>query len=171
MEPISRQAELDHLLYPSPVSGGTSGTPLSLLEGATHQPHPPAATVLSPEKGEGAFTGEREEARFQLQAAASPAEAAGGGAGETLDATGQLGEAGAALDVAQRRALLLGRTRQRHVCSQCGRECPSKHKLKRHLSTHSEQRPYSCPLCSKTFKWTEYLAKHMRTQHPGVEGT
>ena len=170
MESLNRQADLDRLLYQSPVPGATPSASLAGLERPGHPTQTPAATALSPEKGDGPFAGEREDARFQLQGVTSPAEAAGGGAGETLDATSQLEEAGAALDLAQRRALLLGRTKQRHVCLQCGRECPSKHKLKRHLSTHSEQRPYNCHLCGKSFKWTEYLAKHMRTQHPGVEG-
>ena len=75
------------------------------------------------------------------------------------------------LDIATRRTILLGRTKNKYVCEVCRRECPSKHKLKRHLSTHSEERPFSCQICGKSFKWTEYLQKHMRQQHPGgVEG-
>lgn len=64
------------------------------------------------------------------------------------------------IDFASRRSLL------RYKCEKCGRECPSKHKLKRHLSTHSEARPFPCSICGRTFKWTEYLQKHMRQQHP-----
>ena len=71
------------------------------------------------------------------------------------------------LDIATRRNILLGRTKNKYVCEVCGRECPSKHKLKRHLSTHSEERPFSCQICGKSFKWTEYLQKHMRQQHHG----
>lgn len=177
MDSLSRQPDLDRLLYHSTVAVSTPNANSPALDGAGHTAQATAATVLSPEKADAPAAGEREEIQIQLvdklQVVTSPAEAAaiGGGAGETLDATSQLEEAGAALDLAQRRALLLGRTKQRHVCLQCGRECPSKHKLKRHLSTHSEQRPYNCHLCGKSFKWTEYLAKHMRTQHPGVEGT
>lgn len=74
-------------------------------------------------------------------------------------------------EIAKQRSLL-GRTKIRHVCDICNRECPSKHKLRRHLSTHSEERPFACQLCGKTFKWTEYLQKHMRQQHVnGAEGT
>ena len=78
------------------------------------------------------------------------------------------GSGGGALDIAAQRRLILEagvRPKQKRVCHVCGRECPSKHKLKRHLSTHSEERPFSCQLCGRNFKWTEYLAKHMRTQH------
>lgn len=70
------------------------------------------------------------------------------------------------IDFAARRSLL------RYKCDKCGRECPSKHKLKRHLSTHSDARPFPCKLCGRSFKWSEYLQKHMRLQHPsGKKGT
>lgn len=72
------------------------------------------------------------------------------------------------IDIAALRRSLGGRPRLRRTCHICGRECPSRHKLQRHLSTHSEDRPYNCRICGKAFKWTEYLSKHMRTQHgPG----
>ena len=77
---------------------------------------------------------------------------------------------GAVVDFAARRSILLVRKKKKHVCHVCQRECPSKHKLKRHLSTHSEERPFSCQLCGKSFKWTEYLHKHLRQQHPGAAG-
>lgn len=72
------------------------------------------------------------------------------------------------LDIATLRKCLSRKPKLRRVCHICGRECPSRHKLQRHLSTHSEKRPYNCEICGKAFKWTEYLSKHMRTQHgPG----
>lgn len=182
MESLSRQLDLERLLYQSTASTVAKG--VGLEAGGPPAAQATAATVLTPEKAEAASSSEEVQIKLvdKLQNPTKAVEAStiatgvGGGsaAPEHLDATSQLvgGEAGAggALDIAQRRALLLGRTKQRHVCLQCGRECPSKHKLKRHLSTHSEQRPYNCHLCGKSFKWTEYLAKHMRTQHPGVEG-
>lgn len=64
------------------------------------------------------------------------------------------------IDFATSRSLL------RYKCDKCGRECPSKHKLKRHLSTHSDARPFPCKICGRSFKWSEYLQKHMRQQHP-----
>lgn len=63
------------------------------------------------------------------------------------------------VDFTARRSLL------HYKCTECGRECPSKHKLKRHLSTHSDARPFPCKICGRTFKWSEYLQKHMRQQH------
>lgn len=82
----------------------------------------------------------------------------------------QQGSDGSAVDFAARRSLLLVRKKKKHVCHVCQRECPSKHKLKRHLSTHSEERPFVCGLCGKSFKWTEYLHKHLRQQHAGSSG-
>ncbi len=64
-----------------------------------------------------------------------------------------------------KRRILHEKARVRHVCSVCNRECPSKHKLKRHLSTHTEDRPFVCDACGKTFKWIGYLQKHIRQQH------
>lgn len=64
-----------------------------------------------------------------------------------------------------KRRILHEKTRVRHICSFCNRECPSKHKLKRHLSTHTEDRPFVCDVCGKTFKWIGYLQKHIRQQH------
>jgi len=52
------------------------------------------------------------------------------------------------------------------TCPSCGKVCSNKSKYMRHRSTHSEDRPYSCPLCKKGFKWVEYLSKHMKQQHP-----
>jgi hypothetical protein len=70
-----------------------------------------------------------------------------------------------ALDIAALRESLRNKPKLRRVCHICGRECPSRHKLQRHLSTHTEERPYNCTICGKAFKWTEYLSKHMKTQH------
>ena len=77
-------------------------------------------------------------------------------ASSQIEAAGPLSE----IDFATRRSML------RFKCDKCGRECPSKHKLKRHLSTHSDARPFPCKLCGRTFKWSEYLQKHLRQQHP-----
>lgn len=63
------------------------------------------------------------------------------------------------------RRFLHEKARRRHICSVCNRECPSKHKLKRHLSTHTEDRPFACEACGKSFKWIGYLQKHVRQQH------
>ena len=71
-------------------------------------------------------------------------------------------------DIAKRR-ILHEKARIRHICKVCNRECPSKHKLRRHLSTHSEDRPFTCQACGRTFKWTGYLQKHIRQQHSGID--
>ena len=85
--------------------------------------------------------------------------------GQDRDGGYSLGDHPGQLDIAALRRSLSGRPKLKRVCHICGRECPSRHKLQRHLSTHSQDRPYNCRVCGKAFKWTEYLAKHMRTQH------
>lgn len=142
----------------------------ALLAGLQQQQQPVGGGGGSEEAG----NGEHESTGNTSEEEAPP------GAASCLDETGDeglsevradflAGVAGSpsAIDVAAAQRLFL-RSKQRHVCHVCGRSCPSKHKLKRHLSTHSEERPFNCQLCGKNFKWTEYLAKHMRQQHPGV---
>ena len=51
------------------------------------------------------------------------------------------------------------------TCGTCGKVCSNKNKFMRHQSTHSEERPYTCHLCKKGFKWVEYLNKHLKQQH------
>lgn len=183
MESLGEQTDLEGLLYqeaPQPASS------LALQQGVNLEQSLPGTAPVSvgtfshPEhcqQLEGGQTehllaeGGENEGRNSLHTGAD-----GASAGPAhVDHTSQLEEtrmilSSGALDIAARRSLLLGRTKQRHVCHVCGRECPSKHKLKRHLSTHSEDRPFSCHVCGKSFKWTEYLQKHMRQQHSGGDG-
>lgn len=168
MESLGEQTELGTLLYPGEAQAPAAlelGVHENLGEAAVHT-FPSSQQTELPERA--GLASEEEESGLPI----------GLGSGETaLDETSQLSEArpnleesggAGALDIATRRSLLLGRIqKQRHLCHVCNRECPSKHKLKRHLSTHSEERPFNCHLCGKSFKWTEYLAKHMRQQHKG----
>ncbi len=172
MEALSEQTELGALLYPRvaqtpaalnlQVHGENMGEAAAGAFPSSHQADLAEGAGLASKEGGsglpnplGATEGALDETS-QLSEARSNLEESGGAPGLGL------------LDIATRRSLLLGRIqKQRHFCHVCHRECPSKHKLKRHLSTHSEERPFNCELCGKSFKWTEYLAKHMRQQHKG----
>ncbi|XP_055079713.1 zinc finger protein 850-like [Periophthalmus magnuspinnatus] len=42
-------------------------------------------------------------------------------------------------------------------------------KLVRHMRSHTQQKPYCCPVCSVTFSQTYHLLRHMRKQHDAGE--
>ncbi|CAL1279633.1 unnamed protein product [Larinioides sclopetarius] len=47
-----------------------------------------------------------------------------------------------------------------YICSVCGQDFRQKAHLKRHMTTHSTERPYKCNICEKSFKRIEYLKQH-----------
>ncbi|KAM5351431.1 hypothetical protein ACJ41O_004154 [Fusarium nematophilum] len=54
----------------------------------------------------------------------------------------------------------------------CGRLFKRLEHLKRHVRTHTQERPYICPHCSKAFSRSDNLAQHKRThgREDGAEG-
>ncbi|XP_072319957.1 uncharacterized protein [Eucyclogobius newberryi] len=42
-------------------------------------------------------------------------------------------------------------------------------KLVRHMRSHTQQKPYKCPVCSVTFSQTYHLLRHVRKKHDGGE--
>lgn len=54
----------------------------------------------------------------------------------------------------------------------CGRLFKRLEHLKRHVRTHTQERPYICPYCSKAFSRSDNLAQHKRThgREDGAEG-
>ena len=61
-----------------------------------------------------------------------------------------------------------------HSCPipSCGRLFKRLEHLKRHVRTHTQERPYICPHCSKAFSRSDNLAQHKRTheREDGAEG-
>ena len=186
MESLGEQADVETLLYQQETQQSIDIEPPQMDEAATAAMSDAISTLAS-------FSS---SAQHQLQhgdsvLAESQAENSTSldqldtlSAGAPLDVTGQLEQdeaivtgssSGALSEFSARQQAgspLSGRSssrhKQLHICHICSRGCPSKHKLKRHLCTHSEDRPFNCCVCNKSFKWTEYLQKHMRQQHPGT---
>jgi len=52
----------------------------------------------------------------------------------------------------------------------CGRLFKRLEHLKRHVRTHTQERPYVCSLCNKAFSRSDNLAQHRRTHEPRQDG-
>ena len=52
-----------------------------------------------------------------------------------------------------------------YECDVCGRVCSNKHKLNRHLLSHSKGKPFLCPVCGRSYKWFDSLQRHIRQHH------
>ncbi|KAL6713110.1 hypothetical protein ACLMJK_009231 [Lecanora helva] len=52
----------------------------------------------------------------------------------------------------------------------CGRLFKRLEHLKRHVRTHTQERPYVCPHCSKAFSRSDNLAQHRRTHEARPDG-
>ncbi|MEQ2211225.1 hypothetical protein XENOCAPTIV_009755, partial [Xenoophorus captivus] len=59
-------------------------------------------------------------------------------------------------------------SRPLHRCSICSRCFQFKHHLQKHMNTHSNSRPYICPLCRKAYAHRGSLSTHMKLHHSEV---
>ena len=55
------------------------------------------------------------------------------------------------------------------VCKICRKEQAAKSNWQRHFNTHSDERPFACHLCSKSYKRSDQLTAHMKKQHVNEE--
>nr|XP_054759970.1 LOW QUALITY PROTEIN: zinc finger protein 91-like [Lytechinus pictus] len=58
----------------------------------------------------------------------------------------------------------LGETKS-FICQECGKTCKSNRNLMIHSRIHTGERPYSCSMCSLTFRQSHHRKAHMLSRH------
>lgn len=58
---------------------------------------------------------------------------------------------------------------RKHLCSVCPKRFYDATKLKRHIRTHTGQRPFACSMCDKRFIDKSYVKQHLKSVHDVVE--
>lgn len=93
---------------------------------------------------------------------------------ETLRRPGHLGAGGVVRRARSATMMELGNPypQKSHSCPipTCGRLFKRLEHLKRHVRTHTQERPYICPHCNKAFSRSDNLAQHRRT-HERTDGS
>ncbi|KAL1006754.1 hypothetical protein UPYG_G00076420 [Umbra pygmaea] len=59
----------------------------------------------------------------------------------------------------------LGNSRPLHRCPTCSRCFQFKHHLQSHMNSHTNSRPYVCPVCRKAYAHSGSLSTHMKLHH------
>ncbi|CAL8285206.1 unnamed protein product [Merluccius merluccius] len=59
--------------------------------------------------------------------------------------------------------------RKNHACETCGKAFRDVYHLNRHRLSHSDEKPYSCPICQQRFKRKDRMSHHVRSHQGGVE--
>ncbi|XP_056263051.1 myc-associated zinc finger protein-like [Pseudoliparis swirei] len=59
--------------------------------------------------------------------------------------------------------------RKNHACEACGKAFRDVYHLNRHRLSHSDEKPYCCPVCQQRFKRKDRMSYHVRSHQGGVE--
>ena len=57
------------------------------------------------------------------------------------------------------------RYRNRYPCNVCGYLSRGNYYLRRHMRSHTGERPYTCSLCGKSYTRKEHLSSHVSASH------
>ncbi|CAL8301607.1 unnamed protein product [Merluccius merluccius] len=75
----------------------------------------------------------------------------------------------AALNPPPHTAPAASQVRKNHACEACGKAFRDVYHLNRHRLSHSDEKPYSCPICQQRFKRKDRMSYHVRSHQGGVE--
>ncbi|XP_058063722.1 zinc finger protein 420-like [Anopheles bellator] len=56
--------------------------------------------------------------------------------------------------------------KDQHKCPHCPRKFPLQYQLKNHIRTHTDEKPFTCKVCSKAFHSAKSLCGHMKIHKP-----
>ncbi|XP_076153720.1 vascular endothelial zinc finger 1-like isoform X2 [Alosa pseudoharengus] len=59
--------------------------------------------------------------------------------------------------------------RKNHACEACGKAFRDVYHLNRHRLSHSDEKPFSCPICQQRFKRKDRMSYHVRSHQGGIE--
>ncbi|KAL2078803.1 hypothetical protein ACEWY4_026488 [Coilia grayii] len=59
--------------------------------------------------------------------------------------------------------------RKNHACEACGKAFRDVYHLNRHRLSHSDEKPFSCPVCQQRFKRKDRMTHHVRSHQGGVD--
>ncbi|XP_069100190.1 myc-associated zinc finger protein [Pleurodeles waltl] len=88
--------------------------------------------------------------------------ASGGGVTEATPPTSEGDGAGLVTTTASGK-----RIRKNHACDMCGKAFRDVYHLNRHKLSHSDEKPYECPICQQRFKRKDRMSYHVRS-HDGT---
>uniref|UniRef100_UPI00398E70B1 myc-associated zinc finger protein-like isoform X2 n=1 Tax=Pristiophorus japonicus TaxID=55135 RepID=UPI00398E70B1 len=60
------------------------------------------------------------------------------------------------------------RVRKNHSCELCGKAFRDVYHLNRHKLSHSDEKPFECPVCQQRFKRKDRMSYHVRSHEGGI---
>uniref|UniRef100_A0A1A8EU77 Myc-associated zinc finger protein n=3 Tax=Nothobranchius korthausae TaxID=1143690 RepID=A0A1A8EU77_9TELE len=82
---------------------------------------------------------------------------------------GSLGFPGSDISMHPNPIPITNQVRKNHACEACGKAFRDVYHLNRHRLSHSDEKPYSCPICQQRFKRKDRMSYHVRSHQGGVE--